>query len=187
MTVDCSETPVEHAEKIGEIMTKEHEDQRTRENKAPAEPSREVSQCGHREPGAIDSAGQEQNHKSVGGPDLAGPGPVQARKAIVPACKTPKLVERATALRGQAIARPPAAMKPRRKSLEEDLLRDSDIPYDELEMALRRVLCSFVERQDRASEALLLRINDLQYRMDDAEYELRELAENGSNAVKRKV
>ncbi len=96
-------------------------------------------------------------------------------------------VERVTALRGQAIAKPPAVLKTRRKTGEQDLLADSDIPYEELEKALRGVLCSLVERQDRAHEALLLRINDLQYRMDDAEYDLRELGGTGSRSGKRKV
>ncbi|MDD4137075.1 MAG: hypothetical protein PHT99_04160 [Methanoregula sp.] len=88
-------------------------------------------------------------------------------------CKTPRLAERVTALRGQAIAQPRLTPKVRRKIAEHELLHDSDIPYEVFEKALRGMVCAQIERQDRANEALLLRINDLQYRMDDLEHELR--------------
>jgi len=90
--------------------------------------------------------------------------------------KEPKPVERVTALRGQAIARPPVALKKRRGSDPDHMfLGDSEIPYGELEKALARVFCALVDRQDRAAEALLLRLNDLEYRVDDLEESMRDL------------
>lgn len=89
--------------------------------------------------------------------------------------KAPRPAERVTALRGQAIAPPRLTPAVCRKIAERELLSDSDIPYEEFEKALRGIICSFIERQDRAGEALLLRLNDLQYRMDDLEYDVREL------------
>lgn len=118
--------------------------------------------------------------------DAADPKTVEEPESAAHATKALVRVERVTALRGQAIAKPPAILKKQRRNAEHELLADSDIPYEEFEKALSRVLCSLVERQDRASEALLLRLNDLQYRMDDAEYELRELAEKDKPAGKRK-
>lgn len=89
--------------------------------------------------------------------------------------KSPRPAERVTALRGQAIAPPRLTPAVRRKIAERELLNDSDIPYEEFEKALRGIICSFIERQDRAGEALLLHLNDLQYRMDDLEDDVREL------------
>lgn len=80
-------------------------------------------------------------------------------------------VQRATALRGQAVAPRQKSRQLIRKSTERELaLRDSDIPYRSWEKANRDLVCSLIERQDRATESLLLLINDLQYRMDDIEY-----------------
>ena len=88
----------------------------------------------------------------------------------------PKPVERVTALRGQAIARPPVALKKRRgMDADHEFLHDSEIPYGELEKVLARVFCALVDRQDRANQVLLLRLNDLEYRMDDLEGSMREL------------
>jgi hypothetical protein len=86
---------------------------------------------------------------------------------------SPKLVERKTALRGQAIDPPPRPKRPARSRTEKDLLAyDSDIPYAAVEKANRDLVCSLIERQDRVSEGLLLLINDLQYRVDDIELAL---------------
>jgi hypothetical protein len=75
----------------------------------------------------------------------------------------PKLVERKTGLRGQAID---PATKPKRSvrsRTERDLLAyDSEVPYAVWEKANRDLVCSLIERQDRVSEQLLLMINDLQ-------------------------
>lgn len=40
------------------------------------------------------------------------------------------------------------------------------------EHAIRDLICSLMERQDRMNEELLQRIIDLQYRMDDLEADL---------------
>ena len=84
-------------------------------------------------------------------------------------------MERVTALRGQAIAHPSVSLKKRRGTdPDHGFLEDSEIPFDEMEKALARVFCSVVDRQDRAAQALLLRLNDLEYRVDDLEGSLRE-------------
>jgi hypothetical protein len=82
----------------------------------------------------------------------------------------PRLVERRTELRGQALApgRVPAHVV--RKDTESDLNeKDPEIPYVKMERAIRDLVCSLMERQDRMNEELLLRVIDLQYRMDDLE------------------
>jgi len=98
--------------------------------------------------------------------------------------KKPKPMERVTALRGQAIAHPPAALKKRQGSdPDHGFLEDSEIPYGEMEKALARVFCSLVDRQDRAAQALLLRLNDLEYRMDDLESSVRDMKKADRKAV----
>jgi hypothetical protein len=79
-------------------------------------------------------------------------------------------VERRTGLRGLGIGacRPPACAT--RKNTEDELReKDPEIPYVKAEHALRDLICSLMERQDRMNEELLQRIVDLQYRMDDLE------------------
>jgi hypothetical protein len=98
--------------------------------------------------------------------------------------KEPKPVERVTALRGQAIARPPVSLKKRRgPDPDHEFLRDSEIPYGEMEKALARVFCALVDRQDRAAQALLLRFNDLEYRGDDLENSMRDMKKANRKAV----
>ncbi len=99
--------------------------------------------------------------------------------------KKPKLVERVTALRGQAIARPRVRLK-KRRGLDADqaFLKESEIPYGVMESALARVFSSLVDRQDRTAEGLLLRLNDLQYRVDDLEAGMRDLEEYNPANVK---
>lgn len=97
--------------------------------------------------------------------------------------KEPKPVERVTALRGQAIVQPPVALKKRRGlDAEYEFLGDSEIPYGEMEMALARVFCSLVDRQDRSAQALLLRLNDLEYRVDDLEGSMADLEKTSRRA-----
>jgi hypothetical protein len=82
----------------------------------------------------------------------------------------PYLVERRTGLRGQGIApgRVPAHMI--RKNTEDALHeKNPEIPYVKTERALRDLVCSLMERQDRMNEEILLRVIDLQYRLDDLE------------------
>ncbi len=95
---------------------------------------------------------------------------------MTPAPKGPKPVERVTALRSQAIARPPVSLKKRRGiDADHGFLDDAGIPYGEMAKAVARVFCSLVDRQDRAAQALLLRLNDLEYRVDDLEGSMGEL------------
>jgi len=84
-----------------------------------------------------------------------------------------KLVERKTGLRGQGIDPVRKLKRSVRSRTERDLLAyDSDIPYAAVEKANRNLVCSLIERQDLATESLLLIINDLQYRVDDLELAL---------------
>jgi len=84
--------------------------------------------------------------------------------------KAPRLVERKTALRGQAIDRGTRPSRLDRSRTGRELLEhDSDVPYVAAEKAQRDLVCSLIERQDRVTEQLLLMINDLQYRTDDLE------------------
>ena len=80
-----------------------------------------------------------------------------------------KQVERRTGLRGQAIA-PGKNPKSRRQAVIRELMEiGSDIPYAAVEKANRDLICSLIERQDRAIEGVLLLITDMQYRLDDLE------------------
>jgi hypothetical protein len=163
-------------------MTTENEETTTREDEGAAGSPRTVSQCGHSEPGTASGAGHDKNEELKRErrhvpEEPAGRHEPQPPRQPAPD-KAPKPVERVTALRGQAIARPPAALKARRKSADQEVLASSDIPYEAPEKALCGILCLFVERQDRATEALLLRASELQYRMDDGEYDRRTPAGN---------
>jgi hypothetical protein len=84
--------------------------------------------------------------------------------------RAPRLVERVTALRGQAIDHGQRPKRSVRSGIKRELLEhDSDVPYAAAEKAQRDLVCSLIERQDRVTEKLLLMINDLQYRTDDLE------------------
>ena len=90
-----------------------------------------------------------------------------------PAKTTPYLVERRTGLRGQHIGAAPAPRgSMRRQTLALLNERDPEIPYVKFENALRDLVCSFMERQDRMNGELLRRMIDLQYRMEDIEADL---------------
>jgi hypothetical protein len=90
-----------------------------------------------------------------------------------PAKNRPRLVERRTGLRGLHIGAAPVPQGVIRKQtlalLNE---RDPEIPYVKFEAALRSLVCSLMERQDRMNEELLRRMIDLQYRMEDIEADL---------------
>ena len=84
----------------------------------------------------------------------------------------PRLVERATALRGLGIGRPPEPKSSRRRRTQTDIYcRDPEIPYVKFEAAARDLVCSLMERQDRMNEEIFYRINDLACRVDDLEQE----------------
>jgi len=115
-----------------------------------------------------------QNEKT---PGSSGPGagtspssPAAQEHRTVPRKTAPHPVERATALRGQGIGRPPAPKSVRRRQTQGDLYsRDPEIPYVKFEAALRDLVCSLMERQDRMNEEIFYRINDLGSRLDDLE------------------
>jgi hypothetical protein len=97
------------------------------------------------------------------------PKPVETRLAE---CRraAPRLVERATALRGQSIGRPPEPKSVlRRRTLMDICSKDPEIPYVKFEKAIRDLVCSLMERQDRMNEAIFYKINDLSYRVEDLE------------------
>jgi hypothetical protein len=119
----------------------------------------------------------DNNEKKTPGPEGSGEegtGPnspagkeqrVALRKKIVP-----RLVERATALRGQSIGRPPEPKSVRRRRTQADIFgKDPEIPYVKFEIVFRDLVCSLMERQDRMNEEIFYRINDLRYRLEDLE------------------
>jgi len=79
-------------------------------------------------------------------------------------------VERVTALRGQEFPVPRMNEKVRKRIAERLFLKDSDLPYAELEEALRKMFLAVAERQDRLAEGLLLKFNDVEYRLDELEH-----------------
>ena len=82
----------------------------------------------------------------------------------------PRGVERSTALRGQAIAPGRVPARVVRKNTEDELKeKNPEVPCIKMEQAIRDLVCSLMERQDRMNEEILLRVVDLQYRMDDLE------------------
>ena len=83
---------------------------------------------------------------------------------------SPWLAERKTGLRGQSIGQGRVAESTLRKRTERDLhLPGAEIPYFRTEKAVRDLFCSLLERQDRMNESLFLKLNDLEYRVDDIE------------------
>ncbi|GAB6286975.1 MAG: hypothetical protein STSR0009_31780 [Methanoregula sp.] len=82
----------------------------------------------------------------------------------------PRLVERATGLRGRSICSARVSKSTYRKQTERDLnFPDADVPYIKTEHAIRALVCSLMERQDRVTEAIFLKLNDLEYRVDNLE------------------
>jgi hypothetical protein len=113
-------------------------------------------------------------------PDLHGSGepgtgrviPEANEKTIAVRKKTaPRLVERATALRGQSIARPKEPKSTKRRRTRVDIYsKDPEIPYVKFEAAAKDLICSLMERQDRMNEEIFYRIHDLAYRVEDIEW-----------------
>jgi len=85
----------------------------------------------------------------------------------------PLLVERVTALRGQGIASPrePKSILRRRTQADIDN-KGAEVPYVKFEAAVRDLVCSLMERQDRMNEEIFYKINDLVYRVEDLEQDL---------------
>jgi len=85
----------------------------------------------------------------------------------------PRLVERVTALRGQGIASPREPKSILRRRTQEDIYNKSaEVPYMKFEAAVRDLVCSLMERQDRMNEEIFYKINDLVYRVEDLEQDL---------------
>jgi hypothetical protein len=82
----------------------------------------------------------------------------------------PRLVERVTALRGQGIASPREPKSILRRRTQEDIYnKGAEVPYMKFEAAVRDLVCSLMERQDRMNEEIFYKINDLVYRVEDLE------------------
>jgi len=112
--------------------------------------------CGSGEPGTGPKSPEAKENR------------VALRKSLAP-----HLVERATALRGQSIGRPPEPRSVRRRRTTRDIYdKDPEIPYVKFEAAVRDLVCSLMERQDRMNEEIFYRINDLRYRVEDLEQDL---------------
>ena len=93
----------------------------------------------------------------------------QSRKSQKKA-ESPHLVTRVTALRGQHIVPRPALRSSVRRSTLQDFKQiDPEIPYVKTEAAIRDLICSLLERQDRMNEVILCRVIDLEYRTDTLE------------------
>lgn len=68
-----------------------------------------------------------------------------------------------------------------RKRTERDLkFPDADIPYYKAEAALRDLVCSLMERDDRMNEDMFLRWNGLKHRIEDLEDEIQALKSRGT-------
>jgi hypothetical protein len=116
-------------------------------------------------------------------PGPSGPGagtspssPAAQEHQVVPKnTAPPHLVERATALRDLGIGRPPAPKRGIRHQTQGDIYcKDPEIPYVKFEAALRDLVCSLMERQDRMNEEIFYRVNDLGSRLDNLEDRLRD-------------
>jgi hypothetical protein len=82
----------------------------------------------------------------------------------------PRLVERVTALRGLSICSAKDSKSTCRKRTERDLHSPyAEVPYVKTEHAIRALVCSLMERQDRMNKEIFLKLNDLKYRFDDLE------------------
>lgn len=106
------------------------------------------------------------------GEEGTGPNSPEAKRQRMALRKNcmPRLVERATALRGLGIGRPPEPKSVRRRRTLQDLSgKDPEIPYAKFELAARDLVCSLMERQDRMNEEIFYQINDLRYRLEDLE------------------
>jgi len=108
---------------------------------------------------------------SASGESGTGPESGEQEKRITPRkSPAPRLVERATALRGLSISRPLTPKSVLRRRTTMDIYGDDpEIPYVKFEAAVKDLVCSLMERQDRMNEAIFNRINDIGYRVEDLE------------------
>lgn len=122
------------------------------------------------------SANDKEKNPGPVGPGEPGTGPefpaAQKEQVALRKKTAPRFVERATALRWQGIGRPPEPKSVRRRRTLRDIwAKDSEIPYVKFEAAVRDLVCSLMERQDRMNEEIFYKINDLGYRLEDLEQE----------------
>jgi hypothetical protein len=82
----------------------------------------------------------------------------------------PHYAERKTGLRGLGIAASREKKSTIRRRTEQDLNGpDPEVTYTRFETAVRGLVCSLMERQDRMNEEIFIKLNDLGYRQDDLE------------------
>jgi hypothetical protein len=127
-----------------------------------------------KENSADDTVRKNPDPEGSGQPGTGPASPAVHEKRIVSNKRSgPQLVQRATALRGQSIAmRPPEPKSVRRRRTQMDLYaKDAEIPYMKFESAVRDLVCSLMERQDRMNEEIFYHLNDLRFRTEDLEAE----------------
>jgi hypothetical protein len=133
-------------------------------------PSREVSQRDEKMP-CTAGAGQETRDPAAAGEQV----PEESSPE-----NSPRLVERKTELRGLAIGGRREPQTTTRRGTERDLTgRDPEVPCIKTEKAIRDLVCSLMERQDRMNEEIFLKMNDLGYRLDDVEGEIADCRKRG--------
>jgi len=122
------------------------------------------------------SANDDNNNKTPGpagsGEPGTGPESPEGKEQRMSSRRNsaPHPAERSAALRGPSIARPQEPGNVRRRRTQMDLYaKDAEIPYMKFETAVRNLVCSLMERQDRMNEEIFYRINDLGYRVEDLE------------------
>jgi hypothetical protein len=146
-----------------------------RRSEGVAGPSREVSKRELVVPGA-DGTGQE-NEELAWAKQHVPEEPEMLHGKREPA---PRLVERKTELRGLGIGARHKQKSTVRRRTEQDLSgSDPEVPYAKTERAIRDLVCSLMERQDRMNEVIFLKLNDLGYRFDDLEADVEDLQERG--------
>ena len=132
------------------------------------------------------SDGSAGPSREVAGPDAGesctvGAGEENTEEGIVQepeisAFRVPRRVERKTELRRQGIVPLREKKSTHRRRTEQDLKdRDPEVPYTRFETAVRDLVCSLMERQDRMNEEIFAKLNDLGYRQDDLEATVEDL------------
>ena len=134
--------------------------------------SREVSKRDEKMPGA-EGAGQETKEPARDGEQTPGEPGNDTKPA-------PRLVERKTELRGLGIGARREPQTTTRRRTERDLAGPNpEVPCRKTEKAIRDLVASLMERQDRMNEEIFLKINDLGYRLNDAEEDIVDLKKQG--------
>jgi hypothetical protein len=117
---------------------------------------------------------EERKEPGQAGSGKSGTGPkspeAKEETTAVQRKSAPRLVQRATALRGQSIARPRQLKSVLRRQTQYDIFgKDPEVPYVKFEAAVKDLVCSLMERQDRMNEEIFYRMSDLVYRVEDLE------------------